>query len=130
MFMTKREKWLIYGLMILATLVTVVPFIWMIITSFKTQAESIAFPPILLPANPGFQAYGKILHEMPFGSFYFNSIVSTLVIVILQTLIAAMAASVRFLPTAFQRTRCPVYAVYFNSDGARSDLFNPTVFNR
>jgi len=38
MFMTKREKWLIYGLMILATLVTVVPFIWMIITSFKTQA--------------------------------------------------------------------------------------------
>ncbi|HHB6536005.1 TPA: carbohydrate ABC transporter permease, partial [Citrobacter freundii] len=92
MFMTKREKWLIYGLMILATLVTVVPFIWMIITSFKTQAESIAFPPILLPANPGFQAYGKILHEMPFGSFYFNSIVSTLVIVILQTLIAAMAA--------------------------------------
>lgn len=29
---------------------------------------------------------------MPFGSFYFNSIVSTLVIVILQTLIAAMAA--------------------------------------
>ena len=81
MFMTKREKWLIYGLMILATLVTVVPFIWMIITSFKTQAESIAFPPILLPANPGFQAYGKILHEMPFGSFYFNSIVSTLVIV-------------------------------------------------
>ena len=93
MFMTKREKWLIYGLMILATLVTVVPFIWMLITSFKTQAESIAFPPILLPANPGFQAYGKILHEMPFGSFYFNSIVSTLVIVILQTLIAAMAAS-------------------------------------
>lgn len=92
MFMTKREKWLIYGLMILATLVTVVPFIWMIITSFKTQAESIAFPPILLPANPGFQAYGKILHEMPFGNFYFNSIVSTLVIVILQTLIAAMAA--------------------------------------
>lgn len=69
MFMTKREKWLIYGLMILATLVTVVPFIWMIITSFKTQAESIAFPPILLPANPGFQAYDKILHEMPFGSF-------------------------------------------------------------
>lgn len=76
MFMTKREKWLIYGLMILATLVTVVPFLWMIITSFKTQAESIAFPPILLPANPGFQAYDKILHEMPFGSFYFNSIVS------------------------------------------------------
>ena len=40
MFMTKREKWLIYGLMILATLVTVVPFIWMIIVDSIGQRNS------------------------------------------------------------------------------------------
>jgi len=86
------QKWAVYLFMVLASLASVVPFIWMLITSLKTQAESIQIPLQMLPSHPGFAAYGRILHEIPFTGFYLNSILSTFFTVTLQMIIATMAA--------------------------------------
>ncbi|UJF18496.1 carbohydrate ABC transporter permease [Vibrio sp. SS-MA-C1-2] len=86
------EKVMVYGFMILATIATVTPFIWMILTSVKTQSEALAIPPKVLPDEWQLSAYAKIIEELPFIQFYVNSILVTLAMVFLQTLIAAMAA--------------------------------------
>ncbi len=86
------QKALVYLFMLLASVASVTPFIWMLITSLKTQAESIQIPLQLLPAHPGFAAYGRILHEIPFTTFYLNSIFATFFTVTLQMVIATMAA--------------------------------------
>jgi len=86
------QKWAVYSFMLLASLASVVPFLWMLITSLKTQAESIQIPLQMLPSHPNFSAYGRILHEIPFTGFYLNSILSTFFTVTLQMAIATMAA--------------------------------------
>ncbi|NIY46791.1 carbohydrate ABC transporter permease [Cedecea colo] len=86
------QKGLVYLFMLLASLASITPFIWMLITSLKTQAESIQIPLQLLPAHPAFTAYGRILHEIPFTTFYLNSILATFFTVTLQMVIATMAA--------------------------------------
>lgn len=86
------QKALVYLFMLLAGVASVTPFVWMLITSLKTQAESIQIPLQLLPAHPGFAAYGRILHEIPFTTFYLNSIFATFFTVTLQMVIATMAA--------------------------------------
>jgi multiple sugar transport system permease protein len=86
------EKGLTYIFMILATVLTVLPFIWMVLTSVKTQSEALTIPPKVLPEDWQLSAYAKIIEELPFIDFYINSILVTLSMVLLQTLIAAMAA--------------------------------------
>lgn len=81
-----------YVFMVVASLATIVPFIWMILTSIKTQSETLSMPPQILPENWNLEAYEKIINELPFIQFYINSISVTFFTVLLQTLIAAMAA--------------------------------------
>lgn len=101
------EKVTVYGFMLIATLVTILPFVWMILTSVKTQSEAISVPPQILPDNWQVSAYSKIIEELSFAQFYMNSIIVTFVMVILQTLIAAMAAY------GFSRLRFPGRDVIF-----------------
>jgi multiple sugar transport system permease protein len=75
--MSISKRTLVYLFMVLAALASVVPFIWMLVTSLKTQAESIQIPLTLLPAHPSLQAYGKIMREIPFADFYLNSLLAT-----------------------------------------------------
>ncbi|WP_420283396.1 carbohydrate ABC transporter permease [Serratia liquefaciens] len=90
--MSISKRTLVYLFMVLAALASVVPFIWMLVTSLKTQAESIQTPLTLLPAHPSLQAYGKIMREIPFADFYLNSLLATFFTVTLQMVIATMAA--------------------------------------
>ncbi|MFC0180206.1 carbohydrate ABC transporter permease [Thorsellia kenyensis] len=78
--------------MIIAGLLCLTPFIWMIITSLKTQGESIQTPPTIIPELFRFENYPNILDEIPFATFYINSMLVTFSTVILQTLIACLAA--------------------------------------
>ena len=90
--MNASKKTLVYLFMGLAALASVVPFIWMLVTSLKTQAESIQIPLTLLPAHPSLQAYGRVMHEIPFVGFYLNSLLATFFTVTLQMAIATLAA--------------------------------------
>ena len=45
------SKFLSYFLVILVALMVIVPFLWMIVSAFKSQRELFAYPPSFVPKN-------------------------------------------------------------------------------
>lgn len=86
------KKVFIHALLIIGVLFTVFPFIWMMITSLKTNAESIMVPMVFFPKVPQWGNYGAVLKTLPYGSFYYNTVVSTVVKTASQLLLCSMAA--------------------------------------
>lgn len=65
----------VYFLLILGLSLTLTPFIWMILGSFKTSAELMRSPPTFWPDNPTISNYKTILTDpkLPLIHFYGNS---------------------------------------------------------
>ncbi len=65
----------VYFLLILGLSLTLTPFIWMILGSFKTSAELMRSPPTFWPDNPTINNYRTILTDpqLPLLHFYGNS---------------------------------------------------------
>lgn len=53
----------------------VFPFVWMLLTSFRTQQEIFSDPGNLIPAAFNFDAYAKIWTELSFARLFLNSVV-------------------------------------------------------
>jgi multiple sugar transport system permease protein len=66
---------LAWVLICLVALFVVFPFVWMILTSFKTEKDVFAFPAQLWPAHWSFDAYSKIWQELPFARLFLNSVI-------------------------------------------------------
>lgn len=101
---SKKVNWghfFVYLALIGGIIITVFPFIWMILTSFKTQAEAIAVPPVMFPKEWKFENYGEIFEAVPFAKMYLNTIGSALITVAGQLLFCSMAAY------AFARIKFP-----------------------
>ena len=64
-----------YAALIGLGVVAALPFIWMILASFKTGAEIRQFPPTFVPQDPTLGNYGTIVNdpELPLGLLYRNS---------------------------------------------------------
>lgn len=93
--MTKTRntnKLFVHLILILGSVMMIFPFVWMVITSLKTKPESMKIPPQILPETPQWSNYQQIFEIFPFGNFYFNTFVSTIVIVVGQTLFCSLAA--------------------------------------
>jgi multiple sugar transport system permease protein len=63
----------IYLLLILGIVLMVGPFLWMILGSFKPQAEFLVSPPTFLPKAATMDNYGRLFGELDFPRFFFNS---------------------------------------------------------
>jgi multiple sugar transport system permease protein len=74
---------LCYLLMILISVATVVPFLFMASTSFTKSFTMMTYPPTLIPDNPSFDNYYEILFVFQEGLFprwFFNTLFTTLCI--------------------------------------------------
>lgn len=61
----------------------VIPFIWMVSTSFKGMNEVFTFPIEWIPSNPTFKAYITLLDgTIPYFTFFFNSVKVSVIAVI------------------------------------------------
>jgi len=80
-----------YVILIVFAIIFLFPFIWMVLSTFKTQNELMAFPPRLLPKSFSFSNYKEIFDTVPFGKFYINSLIVTTCAVFLQLLTSSMA---------------------------------------
>lgn len=79
-------------ILIIGSIVTVFPFLWMILTSLKTNGEAVLIPPTIFPAKPTLTAYAEVFEVIPFENVLVNSFVSTIIIVLAQVLFCSMAA--------------------------------------
>ncbi len=87
--------------------VTVFPFLWMVLTSFKIVGEAMQIPPTFFPKQFLVDAYGQIITALPFARVYLNTIISTVVTTIVQVMFCSMAAY------AFARIEFPFKNVIF-----------------
>ena len=64
---------LTYVVLILGSILMIFPFVWMLLTSFKTQAESMAIPPQIFPSQWNFDNFTTALTSLPFMNLYVNT---------------------------------------------------------
>lgn len=84
---------LLYILLGLGCLITLLPFIWMLLGSLKPAAEIIQVPPTFFPENPTFNSYTTILTDprVPLGRFFFNSTFVAVAVVVLTLFTSSLA---------------------------------------
>jgi multiple sugar transport system permease protein len=72
----QSSRVLLYLLLTVGCLVTLLPFLWMILGSFKSSSEIIQLPPTLWPESPSLASYRTILEDpkIPLVRFYANSL--------------------------------------------------------
>lgn len=80
---------LTYVVLILGSILMIFPFVWMLLTSFKTQAESMAIPPQILPSQWNFDNLVTALASLPF----FNLYVNTALLIVFRVLCAVIFSS-------------------------------------
>jgi multiple sugar transport system permease protein len=82
-------------------LVMLLPFVWMVVTSLETQAQTLHFPPTLWPGTLRFGNYSAALRDSDFGLWFWNTVVVTTTVVISNLLLCSLAgyafARIRFL---------------------------------
>lgn len=87
----RRGLVLVYVFLFIASFLTLIPFYWMIMSSFKPLNEILTIPVMLIPQTPTLENYQLLLTETLFARSLFNSIVVALSNVLLQTMLAALA---------------------------------------
>ncbi len=58
---SKIARVLTYLILGLGAITMVVPFYWMVVTSFKVRSEVLAFPPVWIPHSPTLANYTRML---------------------------------------------------------------------
>lgn len=82
-----------YAVLIGMSVITVFPFLWILLTSLKGPADAIfSVPPQFIPNDPTLANYARVWDTLPVPNFFLNSIIVTVSITVLNTLIAALAA--------------------------------------
>ena len=89
---SNTKKLFIHLALLLGVGITVFPFLWMVLTSFKTVGEAMQIPPTFFPKKFLTDAYTQIISALPFARVYLNTIISTVVTTVIQVLFCSMAA--------------------------------------
>lgn len=78
MSMSKKTKAILYVLLTVMAVYFLAPFVYMLFTTFKTEAEAIAYPPKLLPETWRFSNFADAWAAQDFGRYFLNSLLVTL----------------------------------------------------
>jgi ABC-type glycerol-3-phosphate transport system permease component len=93
-------KILLYGALIAASVVLILPFLWVISTSLKGDQQIFAIPPQFIPETVHWDNYLKVFDRMPFIKYFLNStfisVVTIVGVVISSSLVAYSFACLRW----------------------------------
>jgi putative chitobiose transport system permease protein len=78
-------------LLLCVTGVAIVPFLWLVSTSFKGAEELFAYPPTFIPSTFVWENYVGLWRAVPLGAYFVNTIVVTLMSVFLNVLLSSLA---------------------------------------
>ena len=86
------KSWGIHGVLIFVSLLSIFPFIWLISTSLKGNAENIfAYPPQIIPQDFTLQNYVGVWKRVNFIAYFINSMVVAGATVLLNLILSALA---------------------------------------
>jgi len=94
--MVKRAGYLqmfsLYALLAICLAATLLPFVWMLSTSFKDASEIYTKTPVFIPKAPTLQNYDQLFEKVDFIRNFINSIIVATGLTFLSLLINALAA--------------------------------------
>ena len=85
----RSSVWVVVSLMGLAM---IVPFVWMILTSLRSDADAFSWPPKLLPLPLRFDNYSEAWKTAPFARFFLNSIIVSVSVTVGSLVVNSLAA--------------------------------------
>ncbi len=88
------KKILVYILLFIGALIMLVPFIWMVSTSFKNTQEVFTFPPQLFGERIVWENYTQISDRFDYVKYFTNSVIVSAWVVFFQVLTSASAGYV------------------------------------
>lgn len=88
-------------ILIILALITLFPFVYMILSSFMTFQEATSMPPTLYPKTLEFANYPEAFAKAPFARYFVNTIFTSLVTTI-GTLITTVLAAFAFVKLQFK----------------------------
>lgn len=94
-------KAITYAALIFLSALFVAPFLWTLITAVKSQADLVAYPPVLWPADWHWENFADAWNKQPFNIFLKNS----LIVVVLSTIGQLFSSSL--VAFGFARFRFP-----------------------
>jgi putative chitobiose transport system permease protein len=93
MFKKNFTKSIAHTILILSSLLSIFPFIWLISTSLKGASENIfAYPPQIIPSEFTFQNYIGVWKRVDFVRYFINSIIVAGATVFLNLMLSSFAA--------------------------------------
>ncbi len=82
-----------YFLMLLVTIISIIPFIWLLSTALKSSGENIfSMPPKFIPENPTLSNFLKVFKTIPMLQYYINSCIVVAFCVVFNLVLAITAA--------------------------------------
>lgn len=93
----RRPAWvsalLWYLLLGLASLITVLPFFWLVTTALKGPTDAVfSLPPQWLPREPTLRNFGRVWEQLQLWRFFINSLIVAVSTVLLNVTVSALAA--------------------------------------
>ena len=71
------HKIFVYGLLLIGSVIFLLPFLWMVSTSLKPNAEVFTYPPSVVPSSFQWHNYWDGWTALPFSTFLKNSLIVT-----------------------------------------------------
>jgi multiple sugar transport system permease protein len=100
----RRASILVTGALAVGLMLVVMPFVWMLLSSFKTEGEIRADPPTWLPNDPTLANYGNLFDRLDFPTYFTNSAVVAVVTTVGNLLFCSAAGyALAKLPFAGKR---------------------------
>ena len=95
-----KSRVLIFAILLAASIIVVIPYIWMLSNSFKTTIETLTDPMHIIPQEFTLDGYIKVLTKSPFfkwlGNSLFITCFNTIVILFTSTLVGYVFARFKF----------------------------------
>ncbi|MDN7242175.1 carbohydrate ABC transporter permease [Planococcus sp. N028] len=92
MKISKRHKILVYSVLVIFSLYFIFPFLWALITAIKSEPEVFSYPPKFIPDELLFSNFVDAWNSQPFGTYFKNSVIVTVLTTIGQLISCSLVA--------------------------------------
>ncbi len=80
----------IYAVLLVGLFLVVIPFVWMLVSSFKPEAEVRAVPPTWWPETLTLDNYDRLFTQLDFPTYFMNSVIVALSVTIGNVVFCSM----------------------------------------
>ncbi len=92
-FKSISKGFFIHSTLIVVSLLSIFPFLWLLSTAMKGNTENIfQYPPVFFPEAPTLENFKGVWNQIPFMLYFFNSMVVAGFTVLLNLILSALAA--------------------------------------